>query len=212
MSSNLGIESSRGQTDVQHTKDDPDQRLWARLLGATEITTMERKYAWHPRIAEFWCAVTSPMFALPLLLYYVHGGASVHGASSCLASFPPMTHLAIALSVTAAVASTAYHSCPNRLLSTCDTCVAALAFYMHTMALLWVARHDQMMDEIWGSSIDASLWAWFVNAAGAWFSRVELLTGVYRQTGSTSVLGVWQSSLAHINLENSTTCAGTVSP
>jgi hypothetical protein len=115
-----------------------------RLMSPATITTMESKYAQHPKIAEFWCTCTSPFFALPLLLILSHYGAHESSSTACYQSnIPPMTYVAIGLSVMAAVMSTIYHARLTRLWSTCDVCVAVSAYYLHTMALLWVVHHKE---------------------------------------------------------------------
>lgn len=45
--------------------------LSERLLAIPKTLTMEPKYHVHSRIAEFFCAITSPFMALPLVLWFI---------------------------------------------------------------------------------------------------------------------------------------------
>ncbi|KAI9012348.1 hypothetical protein DFJ74DRAFT_683414 [Hyaloraphidium curvatum] len=95
------------------------------LFHPAAVTTSESKYAVHPRIAEFYCTVTSPLFALPVLLYLEgHRGLN------------PSLHLAVALSVATGTVSALYHATLWRLWSTLDVCMASLMLYVKTIYLL----------------------------------------------------------------------------
>ena len=86
------------------------------------MTTSEPKYAVSPYLAEFYCTLTSPLFALPVMIYALDWDD--------LPVMGWLFHASVFASVLVATASTLYHATLYRLWSTLDTCLAAV--------MLWV--------------------------------------------------------------------------
>ncbi|KAJ3373907.1 hypothetical protein GGF31_008792 [Allomyces arbusculus] len=196
--------------------------LRERLLAPATVTTLEVKYATHPRVAEFYCTITSLFFALPLLLYYTHRYDPVecewpaaarthppvdHAVVPHWARFPVMTEIAIALSVLAAIASTLYHATLVRVLSTCDACVAVTAFYVHTMALVWAgAKHAHGValapPPTGGTEVVESVQQWIervvLGPVTTWLAPLPAVTpaSVHASAGSTTLLAAAPSRTA----------------
>ncbi|KAL7750820.1 hypothetical protein RI367_003777 [Sorochytrium milnesiophthora] len=118
--------TARRVSDHDHHRQDSDWR--SLLFSPATVVTLEKKYATHNKIAEFWCTVTSPFFALPTLLLCLYPSSAI----------PPATRIAIVWSVLAAVCSTAYHASLYKIFSTMDACVAVAAFYANTIAVMAV--------------------------------------------------------------------------
>ncbi|KAG0203991.1 hypothetical protein BGX28_003919 [Mortierella sp. GBA30] len=110
--------------------------------GATSITgssfgpsdeTHVSPLTWISRVitkaAEFYCTVSSPCFALPILLYadpsFRWSAPEIH-----------TTHFAIFLSVLTALTSTLYHATLYKVFSSLDACFATIMFYINTIHLL----------------------------------------------------------------------------
>ncbi|KAI8593725.1 hypothetical protein BDZ88DRAFT_403552 [Geranomyces variabilis] len=99
--------------------------LYERLFSTAAVTTMEAKYTTSSFIAEFWCTLTSPFFALPLLIYFFIPPSAV----------PPLQHACIAGSCLAALVSTLYHSTLWKVFSSADAAVATVTFYLNAISL-----------------------------------------------------------------------------
>ncbi|KAJ3183054.1 hypothetical protein HDU87_007476 [Geranomyces variabilis] len=99
--------------------------LYERLFSTASVTTMEAKYTTSSFIAEFWCTLTSPFFALPLLIYFFVPASAV----------PPLQHACIAGSCLAALVSTLYHSTLWKVFSSADAAVATVTFYLNAISL-----------------------------------------------------------------------------
>lgn len=85
-----------------------------------ELVTTEPKYHIFSWIAEFYCTITSPFFALPLIIYYYYDPFTL----------PSSAHFAILSSVGSAICSTIYHMKIYRILSTVDVGMAMITMYM----------------------------------------------------------------------------------
>ncbi|KAG0359301.1 hypothetical protein BC939DRAFT_457672 [Gamsiella multidivaricata] len=112
-----------------HQQLSPSAPLTKQLFSKATVVTLERKYATVHWAAEFYCTISSPCFALPLLLYldprFRWSSPDIH-----------ITHFAIFLSVITAATSTLYHATLYKIFSSLDACFATIMFYMNTIQLL----------------------------------------------------------------------------
>ena len=115
-----------------------------RYCDAAEVTTMEQRYRVHPRIAEFWCTVTSPFYALGLLVYACpreRWAVEWHG----LQHLPFYIHTANALSVLLAIASTLYHALLWELLGSIDCSIAIIVWFAVTLSTFGMPLAQQAL-------------------------------------------------------------------
>ncbi|KAF9937691.1 hypothetical protein BGZ65_001138 [Modicella reniformis] len=112
-----------------HHHQDPSVPLQKQLFSKATVVTLEKKYATVHWAAEFYCTITSPCFALPVLLYF-------DPAFRWSAPDIHITHFAIFLSVFTALTSTLYHATLFKIFSSMDACFATIMFYMNTIQLL----------------------------------------------------------------------------
>ncbi|KAF9429981.1 hypothetical protein BGZ94_008786 [Podila epigama] len=107
----------------------PPLSLKKQLFSKATVVTLEQKYSTVHWAAEFYCTITSPCFALPLLLYldpaFRWSSPDIHS-----------THFTIALSVITALISTLYHATLYKIFSSLDACFATIMFYLNTIHLL----------------------------------------------------------------------------
>ncbi|KAI8362266.1 hypothetical protein B0O80DRAFT_435438 [Mortierella sp. GBAus27b] len=112
-----------------HHHHDPSAPLRKQLFSKATVVTLEKKYATVQWAAEFYCTISSPCFALPVLLYldpaFRWSAPDIH-----------VTHFAIFLSVFTAMTSTLYHATLYKIFSSMDACFATIMFYMNTIQLL----------------------------------------------------------------------------
>ncbi|KAF9093452.1 hypothetical protein BGX23_003324 [Mortierella sp. AD031] len=105
------------------------QPLIKQLFSKATVVTLEKKYATVQWAAEFYCTISSPCFALPVLLYldptFRWSAPEIH-----------ITHFAIFLSVITALTSTLYHATLYKIFSSLDACFATIMFYINTIHLL----------------------------------------------------------------------------
>ncbi|KAF9198931.1 hypothetical protein BGZ49_000127 [Haplosporangium sp. Z 27] len=103
--------------------------LKKQLFSKATVVTLEKKYATVNWAAEFYCTISSPCFALPLLLYL---------DSSFRWSAPEIhtIHFTIFLSVMTALTSTLYHATLYKIFSSIDACLATIMFYLNSIQLL----------------------------------------------------------------------------
>ncbi|KAF8924598.1 hypothetical protein EDD21DRAFT_418091 [Dissophora ornata] len=103
--------------------------LSKQLFSKATVVTLEQKYATVHWAAEFYCTISSPCFALPLLLYldptFRWSAPEIH-----------TTHFTILLSVITAITSTLYHATLYKIFSSLDACFATIMFYLNTIQLL----------------------------------------------------------------------------
>lgn len=112
------------------------------------------------QLAEFYCTITSPCFALPLFLYldpsFRWSAPEIHS-----------THFTIALSVLTALTSTLYHATLYKIFSSLDACFATIMFYLNTIHLLrsLPSPYASMVPALIGSVVH---WEWtpYVIAVG----------------------------------------------
>ncbi|KAF9576503.1 hypothetical protein EC968_007981 [Mortierella alpina] len=107
----------------------PKAPLVQQLFSKATVVTLEKKYATVHWAAEFYCTISSPCFALPVLLYF---------DPSFRWSAPEIhtTHFAIFLSVLTALTSMFYHATLYKIFSSLDACFATIMFYINTIHLL----------------------------------------------------------------------------
>ncbi|KAF9315876.1 hypothetical protein BG003_002564 [Podila horticola] len=134
--------------------------LKKQLFAKATVVTLEKKYATVHWAAEFYCTITSPCFALPLLLYldpsFRWSAPEIHS-----------THFTIALSVLTALTSTLYHATLYKIFSSLDACFATIMFYLNTIHLLrsLPTPYASMVPALIGSVVH---WEWtpYVIAVG----------------------------------------------
>jgi hypothetical protein len=100
-----------------------------RFFDPALTTTMEKKYRMHPKIAEFWCCISSFVYAGGVLVYALRVEDWWKGWIS-LGHIPSYVHLANILGIFTAVASAVYHA---YLWEGCGSCDCSLAI------VLWLA-------------------------------------------------------------------------
>ncbi|KAF8933359.1 hypothetical protein BGZ47_010893 [Haplosporangium gracile] len=128
------------------------QPLIKQLFSKATVVTLEQKYATVLWAAEFYCTISSPCFALPVLLYldpsFRWSAPEIH-----------ITHLAIFLSIVTAMTSTLYHATLYKIFSSLDACFATIMFYLNTIHLLrsLPEPHASMLPELIASVI---YWDW----------------------------------------------------
>jgi hypothetical protein len=115
-----------------------------RYCDAAEVTTMEKRYHVHPRIAEFWCAVTSPFYALGLLVYACPRERWAPEWQE-LSHLPTYVHTANVLSVLLAIASTVYHAVLWELLGSVDCSIAIIVWFAVTLSTFGVPLLQQAL-------------------------------------------------------------------
>ena len=127
--------------------------LLDRLLGppshckycdAAEVTTMEKRYHVHPRVAEFWCAVTSPFYALGLIVYACPRDRWA-AEWQALGHVPTYIHIANALSVLLAITSTVYHALLWELFGSIDCSIAIVVWFAVTLSTFGVPLLHQAL-------------------------------------------------------------------
>ncbi|KAI9208227.1 uncharacterized protein BJ171DRAFT_490707 [Polychytrium aggregatum] len=111
-----------------------------RLFIPATVTSMESKYSVVSHIAEFWCTLTSPFFALPLLIY-------LHVPFN---DIPNLQHACIAGACLSALVSLLYHWTLYRLWSTADAAIATITFYLNVISL---NRHSPNPHPLWLSEL-----------------------------------------------------------
>ncbi|KAI9145128.1 hypothetical protein BKA69DRAFT_1053273 [Paraphysoderma sedebokerense] len=96
------------------------------IIGTAKVVTLEPKYHVCSCVAEFYCTLTSPFFALPVLIYLDHS----------ISSIPVVLNCTIWFSVLCAIVSTLYHATLFNVFSTLDACIATITFYLNAIAVL----------------------------------------------------------------------------
>ncbi|KAG0327922.1 hypothetical protein BGZ99_006594 [Dissophora globulifera] len=103
--------------------------LAKQLFSKATVVTLEPKYATVHWAAEFYCTISSPCFALPLLLYldprFQWAAPEIH-----------TTHFMILISVITAMTSMLYHATLYKIFSSLDACFATIMFYLNTIQLI----------------------------------------------------------------------------
>jgi hypothetical protein len=105
---------------------------------------MEKRYHVHPRIAEFWCTVTSPCYALVLLVYACPRERWAAEWQQ-LRHMPQYIHTASILSVLLAVASTVYHALLWELFGSIDCSIAIIVWFAVTLSTFGVPLLQQLL-------------------------------------------------------------------
>lgn len=90
------------------------------MFTVAGVVTMETKYCVVPWVAEYWCTITSPFFALPVLIYTMHP----------FAELSIFTNVCVACSILTAAMSTIYHATLYRIWSLLDCVCATVMFYL----------------------------------------------------------------------------------
>eukprot|EP00834_Sanchytrium_tribonematis_P001345 NODE_32_length_37098_cov_1.132760.p15 type:complete len:230 gc:universal NODE_32_length_37098_cov_1.132760:12560-11871(-) len=108
------------------------------MFTTTPCVSMECKNEHSRYIKEFYCTVTSPFFAIPLIFYFQED--TLHS----------LTYQAIAASVIAGIMSTIYHATLYCITSTMDVCCAAIANYIVCLAIISHKYNlrDSMFDHV----------------------------------------------------------------
>ncbi|KAI3639139.1 hypothetical protein MIR68_002669 [Amoeboaphelidium protococcarum] len=149
--------------------------VFQRMFRKANVVTMEPKYAMSKHVAEFWCTVTSPAFALPALLYIYPLNTSflilVQDTNKALTATPQkveftfFTHLCLCFSVFTAIMSTKYHQCLCKIYSSLDAGFATVMAYLLACSVWKVHARDfysqqqqqQWLDTVWISQLCGQL-------------------------------------------------------
>ena len=94
------------------------------MFSMTDCCSMERKHTHSRHIQEYYCTITSPAFAIPLL--FCIKDVELHS----------LTAQAIFFSCLAGFMSTVYHATLFKITSTLDVCFAAIANYVVCIAII----------------------------------------------------------------------------
>jgi hypothetical protein len=70
--------------------------LFKEFARRPSVTTMESKFFVSSRVGEFWCTVTSPVYAAPCIFWTI-------------SDLPPSIHMVLSCCALTAIFSTAYH-------------------------------------------------------------------------------------------------------
>lgn len=137
----VGSSSSQNRSWLDRVLGPPSK---CRYCDAAEVTTMEKRYHVHPRIAEFWCTVTSPFYAIGLLVYLL---PRENWAAQWqeLRHLPAYIHTANFLSVLLAIASTVYHAMLWELLGSIDCSIAIIVWFAVTLCTFGVPLVQQAL-------------------------------------------------------------------
>ncbi|OAQ33325.1 hypothetical protein K457DRAFT_15360 [Linnemannia elongata AG-77] len=154
------------------------QPLIKQLFTKATVVTLEQKYATVQWAAEFYCTISSPCFALPILLYldptFRWSAPEIH-----------ITHLAIFLSIVTAMTSTLYHATLYKIFSSLDACFATIMFYLNTIHLLrsLPEPHASMLPDLIASVV---YWDWtpYVMCTG----MIALFVFSWKKTAMLSLL------------------------
>jgi hypothetical protein len=96
------------------------------------VTTMEKRYAVHPKIAEFWCCVTSVFYASGLIVYTAPKSEWANEWLR-LNHLPAYVHVSVLLGTVTAVASTCYHGTLWEGLGAFDCSMAIVLWFASTL-------------------------------------------------------------------------------
>ncbi|TPX61099.1 hypothetical protein PhCBS80983_g01345 [Powellomyces hirtus] len=129
--------------------------LYERMFTAATVTTMEQKYTVTRFIAEFYCTLTSPFFALPLIIYLFVPWSAI----------PPLQHACIAGSCLAAFVSTLYHCTLWKVFSSADAAVATITFYLNAISL---NRHAPQSHPLLHHELTWLITVFFILCVFAW--------------------------------------------
>jgi hypothetical protein len=110
------------------------------LAAAAPITTSEHKFSVSRHVAEWWCTLSSPLFALSLLLYREHG----------LSDLRLEHHALIWGGVMQGAISAVYHCTTLEIFSLLDVSWALLMFHLTTAVSFgappwWCALHASVL-------------------------------------------------------------------
>eukprot|EP00835_Amoeboradix_gromovi_P005588 NODE_539_length_6967_cov_0.428800.p4 type:complete len:223 gc:universal NODE_539_length_6967_cov_0.428800:4842-5510(+) len=108
------------------------------MFSMTDCCSMEKKNTHSKHIKEYYCTLTSPAFALPLIFCFMN--VELHS----------LTIQAILCSVIAGIMSTIYHATLYTITSTIDVCCAAIANYVVCLAIISHKYHlrDSIFDHV----------------------------------------------------------------
>ncbi|RKP09577.1 hypothetical protein THASP1DRAFT_28630 [Thamnocephalis sphaerospora] len=128
-----------------------EKPLWTRLWEPATVVTMEQKYAVCCGAAEFWCSITSLVFAAPCLVYLVFPFEVI----------PWQAHVCCIFSLCTATASALYHWTLYKLFSSLDAAIACLTVHLYTLLIaneVWPEHSGWLADPtVWGVSAFAVL-------------------------------------------------------
>lgn len=96
------------------------------------VTTMEKRYAVHPKIAEFWCCVTSVFYASGLIVYIAPKSEWANEWLQ-LNHLPAYVHVSVLLGTVTAAASTCYHGTLWEGLGAFDCSMAIVLWFASTL-------------------------------------------------------------------------------
>jgi hypothetical protein len=106
-----------------------------KFCDTAPVTTMEKRYAMHPRIAEFWCCVTSIFYASGVIVYAAPRSEWAEQWLQ-LNHLPAYVHTCILFGMVTATASTVYHATLWEGLGAFDCSMAIVLWFASTLTSL----------------------------------------------------------------------------
>ena len=106
-----------------------------KFCDTAPVTTMEKRYAMHPQIAEFWCCVTSIFYASGVIVYAAPRSEWAEQWLQ-LNHLPAYVHTCIVLGMVTATASTVYHATLWEGLGAFDCSMAIVLWFASTLTCL----------------------------------------------------------------------------
>jgi hypothetical protein len=113
------------------------------FFEAASVSTTEQKYSVHPKVAEFWCCVTSIFYASSLFAYLIPHSSWWLGWIE-MGHLPAYVHLTISLGILTAIASTLYHATLWEGLGSIDCSIAVVMATCSTLTSLGLPFVYQM--------------------------------------------------------------------
>jgi hypothetical protein len=106
-----------------------------KFCDTAPVTTMEKRYAMHPQIAEFWCCVSSIFYASGVIVY---AAPQSQWADQWLQlnHLPAYVHTCILLGIITAAASTIYHATLWEGMGSFDCSMAIVLWFASTLTTL----------------------------------------------------------------------------
>ena len=103
-----------------------------KFCDTAPVTTMEKRYAMHPKIAEFWCCVSSIFYASGVIVY---AAPRSEWADEWLRlnHLPAYLHASVMFGTITAVASTLYHGTLWEGLGAFDCSMAIVLWFASTL-------------------------------------------------------------------------------
>jgi hypothetical protein len=127
------------------------------FFDAASVTTTEEKYNIHPKIAEFWCCVTSVFYASIVLAYLIPYSSWWMGWIQ-LGHLPAYLHFTILLGLLTAITSTLYHALLFEGLGSIDCSIAVVTATCSTLTNLGLPFVYQLCIFIGTMCVFVAMW------------------------------------------------------